>query len=147
MMQPLVAGRELDALIGKKIFGYQKIAHYGPTNENNRHLEQEAFATHEEAMAAYKKFWPDPSTWPEETLSRWHDGWGTLIVENFSTDIAEAWMIVEKLNMALTLHSGYDEAHFWRCRFGLDSHEDERSAPTAPLAICLAALAAIGDGR
>lgn len=73
-------------------------------------------------------------------------------VPRFSEDIAAAWQVVEKLGVVLL------ERHAqWRCTFrvgfadgepifaGISRLEDFRAeASTAPLAICLAALSAVG---
>jgi hypothetical protein len=148
----LDAGRELDALVGEKIFGYQKIAHYGPTKEHNKHLEQQAFAAHEEAMAAYKKFWPDPESWPEDTLLRWEEGWGTRIVENFSTDISDTWQLVEKMLADHPYANLHLVQYAYARTYAAFSTEQPGSAAEwsegngeycTPVAICFAALAAV----
>ena len=58
----------------------------------------------------------------------------------YSDDIQMAYAIIEKLNLPVTMSSGYDTLNFWEVRFGLDSHEHIANAETLPHAICLAAL-------
>ncbi|RPJ36270.1 MAG: hypothetical protein EHM35_08405 [Planctomycetaceae bacterium] len=69
----------------------------------------------------------------------------------YSTDIAAAWLVVEKL-----IAKGYeftleDDKQGFMCRFDWVSPvvvgwAGVEHAPTAPLAICRAALAAVGQG-
>lgn len=77
----------------------------------------------------------------------------------YSTDIAAAWLVVEKLKkygrvLQLTQITARDRPWWWEAEFycvaaeGEEPKEDSLgSAPTAPHAICLAALAAIGEGN
>lgn len=69
-----------------------------------------------------------------------YDEWGML--PHYSTDIAAAWEVAEKLR----LHVGPSALHHnWWCATidGLD-HEHHASAP---MAICLAALAAVKQDK
>ncbi len=59
----------------------------------------------------------------------------------YSTDIAAAWQVVDKLH-ALSFYLEVGSAG-WMARFANIS-ATEASAATAPLAICLAALKAVG---
>ena len=70
---------------------------------------------------------------------------------HYSTDIAAAWELVEKLNTAPFLCDFYldrnadwedGEPGSWCAEFGPDLHH-KAFARTAPLAICLAALKAV----
>lgn len=61
----------------------------------------------------------------------------------YSTDIAAAWAVVEELELPFEIHS--DDWHSrWDARFNLDRGE-WCQASTAPHAICLAALKAMGN--
>lgn len=94
------AGRELDALVAEKVFGY---------------VFADAFLAH------------------------------------YSTDIADAWQLIERHpHYVYVIRSNEDkytgkwkEHMTWRCRF-YAPEKFEIEADTAPLAICLAALKALG---
>lgn len=67
-----------------------------------------------------------------------------------STDITDAWQVVEKMRQDLWLVN-ISGGHFWDCEIIDMSIEDEdrgdyaaRNKETAPLAICIAALRAVG---
>ncbi len=111
------AGRELDALIGEKIFG----------------VRYEFM--HNDYMI------PDP----EDPVA--YD-----VCPHYSTDIAAAWQVLEKLltmteNRDIHLeHLGNDETEgYWGVStcYQLGEWQDWMRAETAPLAICLAALQTI----
>lgn len=125
----MIAGRELDALIAEKVMG--------------RKVERWRYFEDGYASTALR-----PRGKAEST--------GVLITNNlpaYSTDIAAAWQVVERLNdrfsieiMALT-----STVLCSNTRFRVDMFDHEALAPrtevhaaTAPLAICLAALKAIG---
>lgn len=136
----LLAGRELDALIAEKVMGWKRIP---VPPDANGHFAGEALMQTD----------PPPNF-------RWNplgkipfDTW----VPHFSTDIAAAWQVVEKL-----VAEGYcpallydDEGHWGLFFDGVSQAEAQPEsyvvfttpawADTAPLAICLAALKAKGD--
>lgn len=63
-------------------------------------------------------------------------------VRFYSTDIAAAWEVVEKLHLCeLGMLVDGEGSASWRCVFGGPAFAE---AHTAPLAICLAALKAVG---
>lgn len=113
------AGRELDALIAQHVFGWARKSDtpgdwLGPPPEDPRHV------------------WC--GEWDENGLPNYLPKW--------STDIATAWEVVEKLlihgDIRLSIHvarNGYDVEF---------QPFVNVSAPTAPHAICLAALKAVG---
>lgn len=84
----------------------------------------------------------DPSAWSlkEPTIPCDHQ-------PNYSTSIADAWLVVEKMRgngYVLHLDDGNTE---WRAFFAVPNDESKIMGsyqPTAPTAICLAALRAIG---
>jgi hypothetical protein len=68
--------------------------------------------------------------------------WGNLFyIPSFSTQIADAWLVVEKLKQLRPDVGLYD--HGWVCTFYGDL-VCSADADTAPLAICLSALKAVG---
>lgn len=115
------AGRELDALVDEKIFGFSSLDL--PTDR------------------------PPTAT---ECLNR---GMMLALIPNYSTDIAAAWEVVEKMranNFLFTINMS--DNFRWECEFDLndgafllksDTIGFGRSE-TAPHAICLAALEAVG---
>lgn len=115
------AGRELDELIATKVMGWRKEIVYPPT----------------ELMPPYY-IWVNPM-----------DSDNCLPKFNPSTNIADAWEVVEKM-----LEQGYDMrldylyAHeTYICLFDKAIpyySEGGEYANTAPLAICLAALKTVG---
>ena len=119
------AGREMDTLIAQKVMGWS---------------------------ADPEGYWLNKKENYDDT------GWGLIDQDKTthhpssrrfcpSTDIAAAWMVVEKFySMSLNKYSGGDE---WRVYLvterdgaNVDAHAE---ADTAPLAICRTALLAVGD--
>ncbi len=126
-MSELKPGRELDALVAEKVMGLKIVVKVWGTGKKYR-----SFSVGE----------PDyiySSDRPE----------GELInsVPRYSTDIAAAWEVVEKLGQHFQLFSPTDNRPSWEARF-----RDGRfklvtaEAATGPHAICLAALKAVGHG-
>lgn len=92
----------------------------------------------------------------------WHyfvtpDGQERRRPPEYSTDPAAAWEVVEKLS-ADYLFILWQDDRGWNCRFTLKTHDVETlgscppdgevlDAPTAPLAICRAALLAQRNGK
>lgn len=118
----MTAGRDLDALVAEKVMGWVR-GKIGPADDLS------------------------PVWFPQGPDSYW-----TETVPRFSTDIADAWQVVEKLRQThccLNLHS--DHAYAYSCSLiknDDDPHEPHsgigRTAETAPLAICLTALLSVG---
>lgn len=76
--------------------------------------------------------------------SRGHNNigeWGSA-VKDYSTDIAAAWAVVEKMPLEMSLERWPEFRNTWRCSF--ERMKEWVRADTAPLAICLAALRACG---
>lgn len=68
------------------------------------------------------------------------------LVELYSTDIAAAWTVVEKMRadgLYPWIGTVDDEAPHWVCDSEIKCNI-AKEAPTAPLAICLCALASVG---
>lgn len=116
------AGRELDALVAEKVMGWEPgpggIHLFPPKDEPNR-----------------KRF------------TRWNGEARVTEIPHYSTDIAAAWEVVEKLGhkfqMFLNTRGKWTEADFVHWPDNLKGYV-AASADTAPLAICLAALKACG---
>lgn len=117
--ETLVAGRELDALIAEKVMGWR-----------NLHVERHG--------DDYPRFGQPPGV-----------ALDCVNVPRFSTDIADAWKVVEALDtdfLTLEYLTGVDpdapSRRNWQAEFRLS--RTYAWADTAPLAICLAALKAVG---
>lgn len=124
MNETMQAGRELDALIAEKVMGWPpKPAHAGWQGDVVPSLA-------------------DPK-WVQAGPDR---GWEMVFLPNYSTDIAAAWKVVEK--MRETPKPFFSLAWYisgrWGAAFlGHDDGTDAEMADTAPHAICLAALRAV----
>lgn len=123
----MTPSRELDALVATKVMGWIEL-HEERVLSNFAHIVGRPpwyKGSHAEARGAF------PSVPP------------------YSSDIAAAWEVVEKLktlgwNIALT--NCCDAYAVWISKVWIDDLvlESDVKAPTAPLAICLAALKACG---
>jgi hypothetical protein len=117
------AGRELDALVAEKVMGFHK--HHAHDYYIN--VPDEEWDNNNDA--------PFPYYWPQ---------WG---FPPYSTSIADAWLVVEKLRenfdgIVLAYRNG-DTGKEWRVEFNTEHGWSAEYAETAPMAICLAALEAI----
>ena len=156
------AGRELDALVAERVFGHKGLGYYGPSLDGStwEHGKSVWYATKREAQDCYRRYWEmkhkdnprgymDPDDEDAFYLLRWEDGWGPLSVPEYSTSIAAAWEVVEKL-ATTELYKGHDITicgHIgkWSVDFASDDAKNYTvDAASLPLAICLAALKAVG---
>lgn len=119
------AGRELDALVATRVMG--SVVSQDPI---------------------WQKVYEQPDAWVETSPSRQL----RRTLQPYSTDIAVAWGVVEK--MISTLFPPWDDdppeygtPHVYWCDdkwCAVFAYDCIRSAATAPHAICLAALKAVG---
>lgn len=137
-MSEYEAGRETDALVAEQVMG----------------LRVSAWSIHlvdSPADLAEKEWRPGlfpPDDFPTEVLMAdmdgdcprremlTEDGWAGI--PRYSTDIAAAWEVVEKLRHLDPILS--TDRCEWECGFGEGPTGHSAYAPTAPLAICRAAL-------
>jgi len=133
------AGRELDALVAEKVMGWIGSVFKGPTLRiGNRYLHE-----------------GDPIwTTPEGDLyHRARSIDGSYVGDDcphYSTDIAAAWQVVEKVREKYVINIEIDCENIW-VELWQDSTDEpsnykqvaDEYGDTAPLAICLAALKAI----
>lgn len=118
------AGGELDALVAEKVMGWQW-QQWAP-NPEQPHL----------APPGYGR--PHPDHW-------WLGRSIFELVPHYSTDIADAWLIVEHLHGRVVIdHWSGNQYKVMIYIPSSGSPSVEASADTAPLALCLAALAAVG---
>lgn len=123
------AGRELDALVAEKVMGWRWISY------NNNGFILVPPDQHSRMKPEY--------VFQDKAGSREHAG-----LPRYSTDIAAAWEVVEKLHEI----PGYEIIDIRLCSIGyailapMGNHmKSVSTAETAPLAICLAALKAVGQ--
>lgn len=144
-MTDLKAGRELDALVAEKVMGWpheQMLVGIG-TFYDAMHLEP--------SRAAYRRRSHVDRFW-----ERWSPSGSEVVVSDtvpsYSTDIAAAWEVVEHLPLTWWPEVGrMQDGSSWYCELCLGSPDPAGVGPairvvaaTAPLAICLAALKAVG---
>lgn len=123
------SGRELDALVAEKVMGFKKVQHF------------DREVTHEspEGCLIYADFLPAPEA---------------MKIPSYSTDIAAAWEIVEKLPLLIELQSPgapcndneyENNSNEWKAEARATIHDRSvfARAATAPHVICLAALKVI----
>ena len=124
---------ELDALVGRYLTGETPRVHWVDSHT------QFQFDSVEEAVEAVN----DPFF--QQFVQR--DGPPTTVLmevkeyRRYSSDLATAWELVEYLTHRLEPLSVWHEAEKWEGAFG---NREFVAAPSAPLAICLAALRARG---
>jgi virulence-associated protein VagC len=74
----------------------------------------------------------------------WITDEGEKRIFNPTTEIADAWQVVEKLTYGKTDFETYFELQLFYMHYYAKFRKHEAKAETAPLAICLAALKAVG---
>jgi hypothetical protein len=137
------AGRELDALVAEKIFGW-------------RRMSWKDYHAFQKQLCRY-----NGTDSREELTYGWHDAEGNMVngraedCDDYyspeaawspSSDIAAAWQVVERFLLDEKGHVDLSvEAEGVYCRISCYSFDGDGIADTAPLAICLAALKAVAD--
>lgn len=134
------AGRELDALVAEKVMGSPTVA-----ANTRRVLELRAIlATKEQDVLQAEHL--------ELALYDSPNGYtrGTRVTARpYSTDIAAAWEVLMKLDVSFSVDYDQGEMFPWIVSIErivpMDEEHRAAEAETAPLAICLAALKAVGE--
>ena len=138
------AGRELDALVAEKVMGFVA-AHIDTDESVKRWHSDEWFAGDADLIAEIRQY-------------RGAGIYSDHLLPHYSTDIAAAWQVVERMTAThrASVHHYPHVNNWWQCvldirdnklRFPVErSHDGDEyaNAPTAPHAICLAALKAVG---
>ena len=169
----MVAGRELDALVAQEIFGLNvieerlTIVHVEGDASVHVDSDPDGWACYAETGPVYKD--THGHEWPRPEMGEFYEGradrlkrdqaeWDTdmkrfgcphhllYAVNWYSTDIAAAWEVVEKLKAdGFSLMAEWDDHDgMWYFGFSNASSYKAGEADTAPHAICLAALKAVG---
>lgn len=132
----LTAGRELDALVAEKVMGWRKVAR----------VEAWDHGPDQKTGGPQVNWFGGPPDFPE-----WNNG---QPVRCYSTDIAEAWLVVEKLRPGKFVWIKDCGSFGWRVEILSSNSTDVQVdfavvADTATLAICRAALksALNGEGK
>lgn len=153
------AGRELDGLIETQVFGRcDHDMQYVTDGELESRARRDIMA---EWQKEYGKQPPDAFVMAEAESRRWAEtsgdyspkecvkcgvsAYGTSITPRYSTQIEHAWRVVEKMRGAWDV-SLTEWAEGWCCTLDAETpREIWAQAETAPHAICLAALKAVGS--
>jgi len=123
------AGRELDALVAQYVLGHK-------------------LCTGDQAIVLTNKAFPDRPGWETWYIDDWHiledpiPDAGLERLPYYSTDIAAAWQIAEKLRLCLIprVDGGWNALPWEDVRGSGPLPASAGSAHTAPLAICHAVL-------
>ena len=143
-----LSDEELSALVAEKVFGWRRYKLHGrPGHRERIKLRDGRMATKDADEKAEHDIIESPDSQIKIYLCC--GAWGRCAEHDLSrwaSSIADAWEVVEKLGCGLTLESfglGCREfsAGFWKHDQAQWVHGE---APTAPHAICLAALRAVG---
>lgn len=131
MEQEIKAGRELDALIAEKVFGW--------TAERRSDASMREVSLLAPGIAG--KPWRFTQYLNESGTSRELGDFGP---PHYSTDIAAAWEVVARMKGYLVLkQTGYRVPDFWSAEFVGYRDSLVIGEASAPLAICKAALKAV----
>jgi hypothetical protein len=124
----MVPGRELDALVAEKVLGYWWSD--GPKHDYDGPCEWERILIPPNFTEKDLKSWVFP---PKGKIAKTY-----FITDKYSTDIAAAWKVVEKLKSGKPIYMRI----FWQDNYGAAFGNPSTSvfANTAPEAICKAAL-------
>jgi len=155
MTTPTTPGRELDALVAERIFGWRWMAYPAPNNPTETWLTAIFPPPAPDRIVVanrYDRIWrPSSRDAPRfvewDTCPWWEDGEIQRGVPHYSTDIAAAWLVVEKMDFDERALVRDSSAGLWYVQRW--SHKGrfmwEAEGVTAPHAICLAALEAVKE--
>jgi hypothetical protein len=125
MANELPAGRELDALVAEKVMGWVEVRKQSIANALGQHVMDDYVG--------------QPSIGVTQPV----------LVPRYSSMIQEAWKVADHLRtrsqfVAVLSGMGPQGVQPWICKINRDGGFLEERADTAPVAICLAALKAVG---
>lgn len=125
MANELPAGRELDALVAEKVMGWVEVRKQSIANAMGQHVMDDYVG--------------QPSIGVTQPV----------LVPRYSLMIQEAWKVADHLRnrsqfVAVLSGMGPQGVQPWICKINRDGGFLEERADTAPVAICLAALKAVG---
>ena len=125
MANELPAGRELDALVAEKVMGWVEVRKQSIANAMGQHVMDDYVG--------------QPSIGVTQPV----------LVPRYSLMIQEAWKVADHLRsrsqfVAVISGMGPQGVQPWICKINRDGGFLEERADTAPVAICLPALKAVG---
>jgi hypothetical protein len=125
MANDLPAGRELDALVAEKVLGWIEVRKQSIANAFGQHVMDDYVG--------------QPSIGVTQPV----------LVPRYSSMIQEAWKVADHLRsrsqfVAVISGTGPQGVQPWICKINRDGGFLEERADTAAVAICLAALKAVG---
>lgn len=130
--------RDLDIRIAEELFGLKGVGYYGPTIAHGMHQDYKLMSR-EDAYKAFVELWPEdsqPNNVEGVDLCHWGENWGPLNVDEYSTEIMDAWNIVRKISEELCDFSLEKSGGNWTASWPGFTATDT----TPERAICLAAL-------
>jgi len=135
-IEDIKAGRELDVLVAEKVMNDKGITYYAILTKYGKEISQAATTFHADGLMR--------SLFGASRYEK------RIRYIPYSTDIAAAWQVVEKMQKKYVINIEVDCENIW-VEIWRDSTDEpsnykqvaDESADTAPLAICLAALKAI----
>lgn len=144
------AGRELDALVAEKVMKWRW------DNDWDCLIPPEQKAKPSEMWTDWQpgltEDWREPVKENHVPGVRYNGDSSKIILPHYSTNIAAAWEVVEKLQVThyvnVNIHTPFFDGELHWCYFELHKHTDTHplwsaSGNTTPLAICRAALKAV----
>lgn len=146
----MVAGRELDALVAEKVMGWERVLDGEETARVFGQIAKVEGGVRGVALRVPKELLDgqtNPIVWID---SRNETGTARKVLPHYSTDIAAAWLVWDRItekDYDLALQRDWNLPREWVVT---KSDSDCRAifayGSTAPLAICRAALQAVGHG-
>lgn len=140
----LAAGRELDALIAEKVFGHttkmvEYLDSYSVTDKDGKHFESD-----DPDRVNLRKVLVAVMERDQIMYGHWECDYHVRlnVVPHYSTDIAAAWLVVEKMGDGKNFALAKGPEH-WTAGFSKGDNMAAENAKIAPHVICLAALEAI----
>lgn len=154
MSEQMQPGRELDAAVAERLMGQQVVGEaLCWRNPECTGLLVDLYQEHD-SMGGYnagrQPVWVDHCSCdierdPDIAQIGGHSTFCLEVVPFYSRDIAAAWQVVERLIAAsYTFRVRFEVNQQWYCEFALRAKGWHASSDTAPHAIAVAALAALG---
>lgn len=137
------AGPELDTLVAEKVMGWKRMS----WREYHGMKKAQGKYNGEDDRTDLTYSWHNQDGEMNDRLTRDMSDYGYELPEwSPSTNIKHAWEVVEKFPACFRLEKTFKDGLFagWFCEVSSDSESFTARGQTAPLAICLAALEAVG---
>lgn len=135
-------GRELDVLIAEKVMGWVRFTNrewLGDRYKDVYPTGRQSWNGPDDSSG----YWHDPST-KKPTYALVEHPYADDPTFSPSTSIADAWLVVEKLDMTITLEKHEDGWCLWENPCDYRDYPPDFVGHSAAYVICLAALKAVG---